>query len=61
MHLSSFGGPYTIQLNDDAYAKPRALYTPRNVPIPLPEKVREELNRMESIGVISKVSEPMAW
>jgi len=57
--LGSFGEPYKIQLKDDA--KPHALYTPRNVPIPLREKVREELNRMESIGVISKVTEPTAW
>ena len=58
--LGNFGEPYTIKLKDDA--KPRALHTPRNVPIPLREKVSDELKRMESLGVISKVSEPTpAW
>ena len=57
--LGDFGKPYAIKLKEDA--KPHALYTPRNVPIPLQGKVLEELNRMESLGVISKVSEPTSW
>ena len=57
--LGNFGEPYTIKLKDDA--KPRALHTPRNVPIPLQEKVSDELKRMESLRVISKVSEPTPW
>ena len=57
--LGNFGEPYTIKLKEDA--KPRALYTPRNVPISLQGKVRDELNRMESLGVISKVREPTPW
>ena len=49
----------TIRLKEDA--KPHALFTPRNVSLPLREKVREELDRMEELGVISKVSEPTPW
>ena len=38
-----------------------ALYTARHVPTPLREQVKKELERMESIGVISPVSEPTDW
>ena len=44
---------YTIKLKPNA--KPHALLTPRNVPLPLRTKVQAELMRMESLGVISKV------
>lgn len=57
--LGNFGEPYKIKLKDDA--KPYALFTPRNVAIPLRAKVLEELNWMESLGVISKVNEPTSW
>lgn len=40
---------------------PYALSTPRRVPLPLRDKVREELERMECMVVISKVTEPTAW
>ena len=42
-------------------AVPRSLFTPRHVPLPLQPKVQDELNRMELIGVISKVDEPTSW
>ncbi|XP_061159755.1 uncharacterized protein K02A2.6-like [Syngnathus typhle] len=51
--------PYTIKLKPDAV--PFSLSTPRRVPIPLLGKVKEELERMESIGVISRVEEPTEW
>ncbi len=57
--LGTFGEEYQIKLKDNA--TPYALYAPRNVPIPLCPKVREELNRMERMGVIQKVSEPTPW
>ena len=45
---------YTIKLTDDA--KPFALITPRRVVVPLLPKVKAELDRMEKIAVISKVT-----
>ena len=50
---------YTIKLKPNA--KPHALFTPRNVPLPLRTKVQAELMRMESMGVISKVEVPTPW
>ena len=57
--LGNLGDPYTIQLKEDA--QPHAIFTPRNVPLPLQGRVKEELDRMEAIGVISKVSQPTPW
>ena len=57
--LGNLGDEYEIQLKPDA--KPYALHTPRSVPLPLRDKVRKELERMESLGVISKVDEPTEW
>ena len=58
--LGTFKGPeYSIKLKPDA--KPFALRTIRNIPIPLQEATKKELQRMEQLGVISKVSEPTEW
>ena len=57
--LGTLRGEYKIELKPDA--QPFALYTPRNVPFPLREKVQKELDRMESLGVISKVEKPSTW
>ena len=58
--LGAFKGrSYTIQLKPDA--KPFALFTPCNVPLPLRKKVQNELAQMESLGVISPVEEPTLW
>ena len=51
--------PYTIKLKPDA--KPFSLKVPRRVPLPLMGKVKEELARMEGLGVISRVDEPTDW
>lgn len=50
---------YKIELQDDA--KPCALTTPRHVAIPLLPKVKAELERMEQMGVVSRVREPTDW
>ena len=57
--LGTLGEPYVIKLKTDV--KPYAMFTARNVPIPLCEKVRDELERMESMGVIAKVTAPTQW
>ena len=58
-NLGKIRGDYTITLQDGA--KPFALTTPRRVPIPLLKPVREELKRMENMGVISPIKEPTDW
>ena len=57
--LGTLGDAYTIKLTEDAI--PYSLCTPRNVAIPLREKVKSELNRMETNGIISRVTEPTSW
>ncbi|KAL0150323.1 hypothetical protein M9458_054431, partial [Cirrhinus mrigala] len=57
--LGKLKEPYHIELEQGVV--PYALSTPRRVPLPLRDKVREELERMERMGVISKVTEPTAW
>ena len=53
------GNSNTIQLKPDA--EPFALFTPRNVPLTLRKKVQDELSRMESLSVISRVEKPTPW
>ena len=57
--LGNLGGEYEVKLEQNA--KPFSLFAPRHVPIPLRQKVSEELVKMEQAGVISKVSEPTPW
>ena len=57
--LGSFTKQFEITLKPDA--KPFALHTPRKVPLPLRQKVKDELDHMQSIGVISKVDTPTQW
>ena len=57
--LGSISTEYTIRLKPGA--TPYALSTARKVPIPLREKVHAELQRMQDLGVISKVDHPTPW
>ena len=57
--LGSFKEEYEIKLKPNAELS--ALYTPRHVPLPLRPKVTEELTKMEQMGVISKVDQPIQW
>ena len=53
------GDPVKIQLKENAI--PYHVSTARRVALPLMEKVQAELNRMEKLGVIEKVTEPTDW
>ena len=57
--LGSLKDEFEIKLKADA--KPFALYTPRKVLYPLRSKVKDELDRMEAMVVISKVEVPTPW
>ena len=50
---------YKIELREDA--TPFAITTPRRVALPLLPKVKTELQRMEDLGVISRMDEPTEW
>ena len=56
--LGTIGKEYEIKLKDNA--TPYALHVPRNIPIPLRPKVKQELERMEQMGVVSEVTEPVS-
>ena len=53
------GPEYEIKLQTDEV--PYSIFTPQSIPLPLRDKVREELNKMESNGIITKVEEPTPW
>ena len=57
--LGTFKREYEIKLKSDA--RPYALHTACTVSLPLRTKVKEELDKMESLGVISRVEEPTEW
>ena len=57
--LGKLEGEYTIKLQEGA--KPYALTVPRRVAISLMQPVKDELERMERLGVIARVSEPTEW
>ena len=57
--LGTFRCSYEIKLKPDA--QPHAVFTARTVSLPLRKKVKEELDRMESLGVISRVEGPTEW
>lgn len=57
--LGRLEGDYCIRLKTDAM--PYALTTPHRVPFPLENKIKEELERMEQMGVISRIERPTEW
>ncbi|XP_011410333.1 PREDICTED: uncharacterized protein K02A2.6-like [Amphimedon queenslandica] len=57
--LGTFKREYEIKLKHDA--QPHTLYTARTVSLPLRKKVKEELDRMEGLGVITKIEQPTEW
>lgn len=57
--LGTMKAEYEIKLKPEA--KPYALFSARRIPIPLHDKVEQELKQMEATGVISKVDQPTDW
>ena len=57
--LGELEGEFSIKLTPAS--APYAVTTPRRVALPLMPKVKEGLQRMEKLGVISKVDIPTDW
>ena len=57
--LGTLKGEYHIKHKQEA--KPFTLSTPRRVALPLLPKVQAELQRMEQLGVITRVDKPTDW
>ena len=51
--------PYSIKLKPEAV--PFSLHAPCRVPLLLMGKVKEEIDRMEKMGVITKIEKPTDW
>ena len=56
--IGSFPGEYKIQLHHDTHP---VIHAPRKCPIALCPKVKEHLDKMECLGVITHVDEPTDW
>ena len=56
--IGRFPGEYTIQLCHDVHPD---IHAPRKCPITLHPKVKEHLNKMECMGVITHVDQPTDW
>ena len=56
--IGRFPGKYKIRLHHDAHP---VIHAPRKCPITLRPKVKEHLKKMECLGMITCVDEPMDW
>ena len=56
--IGRFPSKYKIRLHHDAHP---VMHTPRKCPNALCPKVKEHLNKMEYLGIITHVDEPMDW
>ena len=56
--IGRFPGEYTIQLHHDVQP---IIHAPRKCPMTLHPKIKEHLNKMECMGVITHVAQPTDW
>ena len=56
--LGCLSGEYNVQLKENA--KP-VVHPPRKIPFAIRDKVKAELDRMETLGVIQRVEHPTDW
>ena len=56
--LGCLPGTHCIRVNEEVSP---VVHAPRKIPIALKDRVKEELDRMEEIGVIVKQNEPTRW
>ena len=54
--LGKLNTEYDIKINPDA--TPYVVHSPRRISLPLHKKVKVELERLQSLGVITPVTEP---
>ena len=57
--LGCMDGDYTMRLKEDA--KHFAVFTPRRVPVNLLPQLKDELDKLQQLGVIKRVNEPTPW
>ena len=58
MDLGKLEPEHHIRLQEDM---PPVVHPPRKIPAGLRDKLKDELDRMEKMGVIVKVDEPSEW
>ena len=56
--IGRFPGEFHITLKEDAQP---VVHAPRKLPIHLQNELKEELDRMQELGVIKRVTEPTDW
>ena len=57
--LGKMKNVYTIRPQENA--QPFAISTPRRLPLPMKEKVQEELKKLEELDIIRPVETPTDW
>ena len=57
--LGEIPGEFQIELIENL--EPFTLHIPRNVPLPLLIKIKEEIEKIIQMGVISRADEPIPW
>ena len=51
-------GQYKLEIEENAK---QVVHPPRRVPVALKGKLKRELERLQSLGIIEKVIEPTPW